>query len=66
MDLDGSKRVCGVCVNWRGKREFIDGLARVKSSSKGQCLILKKIKPPHGGCDQWQQWDASGILGRLQ
>jgi hypothetical protein len=59
MDLDGSKRLCGICVNWTGKREFIDGIARVKASTKGQCLILKKIKPAQGGCDQWQKWDGT-------
>jgi hypothetical protein len=57
MDLDGSKRVCGICVNWKGKREFIEGVVRVKSSARGQCAILKKVKAPQGGCDQWQKWE---------
>jgi hypothetical protein len=57
MDLDGNKRVCGICLNWQGKREGIDGGVRVKSSAKGQCAILNKIKPVHGGCDQWKKWD---------
>jgi hypothetical protein len=65
MDLDGSKTVCGICKNWGGKREFIDGKARVKSSSKGMCAILKKLKPPHGGCDQWQKWDGTDDAEKL-
>jgi hypothetical protein len=56
MDLDGTKQVCGICKNWEGKREFTDGLAKVKPSARGPCTVLKKIKPPHGGCDQWQKW----------
>lgn len=57
MDLDGSKQVCGICGNWRGQREYRDGIVRVKPSAKGQCEQLKKIKPPHGGCDGWQKWN---------
>lgn len=57
MDLDGSKRLCGICKNWQGRREFVNGLARVKPSARGQCLILKTLKPPHGGCNQWEKWD---------
>ncbi len=57
MDLDGSREVCGNCRNWEGQREFIDGLARVKSSARGPCLLLKKVKQPQGGCDQWQKWN---------
>jgi hypothetical protein len=57
MDLDGSKRVCGICRNWEGPREFIDSLVRVKPSSRGQCVLLKKIKPAQGGCNQWQKWN---------
>jgi hypothetical protein len=57
MDLDGSKQVCGICRNWKGKREWVDGKARVKSSARGQCTRLNKVKPPHGGCDEWQQWN---------
>jgi hypothetical protein len=61
MDLDGSKHVCGICVNWTGKREYVDGKAQVKSSStKGQCLLLKKMKPALGGCGEWQKWDGTG------
>jgi hypothetical protein len=56
MDIDGSRQVCGICINWRGKREYINGIARVKPSARGQCMLLKKPKPPHGGCDQWQKW----------
>jgi hypothetical protein len=59
MDLDGSKHVCGICVNWTGKREYVDSMARVKSSAKGQCLLLDKIKPALGGCGQWQKWDGT-------
>lgn len=57
MDLDGSKQVCGICMDWQGKREWQDGKAHVKSSARGQCRRLKKMKPPHGGCDQWQKWE---------
>lgn len=57
MDLDGSKRVCGICKNWQGRREFIQGVARVKPSARGQCVLLKVIKPPHGGCNDWEKWD---------
>jgi hypothetical protein len=57
MDLDGSKQVCGICKNWKGKREWVDNKARVKPSAKGLCQRLKKVKPPHGGCDQWEKWE---------
>jgi hypothetical protein len=56
MDLDGSKEVCGICKDWRGQREWIDGKACVKPSARGMCDRLKKIKPPHGGCDYWKKW----------
>lgn len=56
MDLDGSKQVCGICQNWRGQREYHNGIVHVKPSAKGQCVQLNKKKPPHGGCDQWQKW----------
>lgn len=59
MELDGSKHMCGICVNWNGKREFSEGVAHVKSSAKGQCALLKRLKPSHGGCDQWEQWNGS-------
>lgn len=57
MDLDGSKQVCGTCKDWIGKREWVDEKVRVKPSAKGQCERLKKGKPPHGGCDQWEKWE---------
>jgi hypothetical protein len=57
MDLDGSKQVCGICKNWMGKREWVDSKARVKPSVKGLCQRLKKVKPPHGGYDQWEKWE---------
>ena len=57
MELDGSKQVCGICSNWRGKRELVKNTVIVKPSSKGQCVLLNKVKPPHGGCDQWQRWN---------
>jgi|GEM_PF-1363574 len=57
MDFDGSKRLCGICKNWQGPREFVQGLARAKPSTRGQCVILKAMKPPHGGCNQWEKWD---------
>lgn len=59
MDLDGSKQVCGICVNWNGKRDFSDGIVRVKSSAKGQCALLNKLKFSQGGCDHWEQWKGS-------
>lgn len=59
MELDGTKHVCGICENWDGKREFNDGVAHLKSSAKGQCALLKKMKACYGGCDQWVQWDGS-------
>ena len=57
MDLDGSKRMCGICKRWQGQREFVQGVARVKPSTRGQCILLKVIKPPHGGCNDWEKWD---------
>ena len=57
MDLDGSKQMCGICKDWQGKRQWLDGVARVKPSARGQCRRLGKIKPPHGGCDHWEKWE---------
>ncbi len=59
MDLDGSKRLCGICKNWLGRREFVAGLVHAKSSTRGRCTILEIVKPPHGGCNQWEKWDGS-------
>jgi len=59
MELDGSKRMCAICANWNGKREFSDGVTHVKASAKGRCMLLKKVKPSQGGCDQWERWDGS-------
>lgn len=61
MDLEGSKRVCGSCVNWNGQRKIMDGMVQVKPTSKGLCLLLKKAKPPHGGCDQWTEIGAEAM-----
>jgi hypothetical protein len=61
MDLDGSKHQCGICKNWEGRREFVGGMSRVKSSARGQCVLLKTIKPPHGGCNQWEKWDGKDL-----
>jgi hypothetical protein len=58
MDIDDSKQVCGICNNWGGKRECVNGLVKVKPSIKGQCAILNKPKPPHGGCGKWEKWDS--------
>ena len=56
MDLDESKEVCGTCSDWKGKREWVEGKSfRVSPSARGLCERLKKIKPPHGGCDDWQK-----------
>ncbi|HIJ56846.1 MAG TPA: hypothetical protein HPQ03_12075 [Deltaproteobacteria bacterium] len=57
MDLDGSKQVCGICKDWKGKRESVNGKVRVKASAGGQCERFKKVKPPHGGCNQWEKWE---------
>ncbi len=57
MDLDGSKRLCGICRKWHGRREFIQNMVRVKPSTRGQCELLLTMKPPHGGCNQWEKWD---------
>jgi hypothetical protein len=57
MNLDGSKKMCGICNHWGGKRECVNGLVQVKSSARGQCAILNKPKPPHGGCGEWEKWD---------
>lgn len=59
MDLDGNKQVCGTCKDWTGKRQWDDGKVQVKPSAKGQCERLRKAKPPHGGCDQWEKWEES-------
>lgn len=59
MDIDDGKKVCGICVNWKGKREWIDGKVRTKPSTRGKCERLQKIKPPHGGCDLWEQWEGN-------
>jgi hypothetical protein len=59
MDLDGSKRVCGSCLNWNGQRQIMDGMVQVKPTSKGLCLLHKKVKPAHGGCDQWAKVDTA-------
>lgn len=64
MDLDGSKRFCGVCKNWRGRREYEQGLARVKPSARGNCVLLNVIKPPHGGCNDWEKWDGEQLEGQ--
>ncbi len=58
MDLDESKEVCGTCLHWKGKRECVEGsrIFRVSPSARGPCERLKKIKPPHGGCDDWKKW----------
>jgi hypothetical protein len=57
MDLDGKKRVCASCLNWAGRRECINGLVRVKASTKGACELLKKMTTAQGGCIQWQRRD---------
>ncbi len=55
MDLDESKQICGRCKDWQGKREVLeDDVVRVKASAKGMCERLSKLKPPHGGCDFWE------------
>ncbi len=56
MDVDQNKKVCAACNDWQGKREKGDGVVRVKASARGQCQRLKKVKPPHGGCDEWHKW----------
>ncbi len=56
MDLEKDKEVCGTCGDWQGKREVTeDGIVRVSPSARGQCQRLSKVKPPHGGCDQWKK-----------
>ncbi len=62
MELDGSKQVCGICKDWKGKREWVDSKVRVSPSAKGRCQRLQKDKPSHGGCSEWEKWDGS-ILG---
>lgn len=57
MDLDGHKQVCGICKDWKGKRQWANEIAKVKSSAKGLCERLGKTKPPHGGCDQFKKWE---------
>lgn len=57
MELDGTKQVCGICADWKGKRDWKDGKSNVRPSARGECGRLKKIKPPHGGCDQWKKWE---------
>lgn len=56
MDLDGSKQVCGICKDWDGQRDWVEGNAKVRPSARGRCKRLQKIKPPHGGCDHWEKW----------
>lgn len=56
MDLPDDKEVCGTCGDWKGKRERLEDCTfRVSSSARGQCQRLSKLKPPHGGCDQWKK-----------
>ena len=57
MELDGSKQVCGICKDWKGKREWVVGKVRVAPSARGKCHRLEKEKPPHGGCNQWEKWE---------
>lgn len=61
MELDGSKGVCGICKDWKGKREWIDGKVTVKASARGTCLRLKKLKPVHGGCDHFKKWEGEDV-----
>jgi hypothetical protein len=56
MELDASKQVCGFCKEWKGPREWVDGKVRVKSSARARCQSIGQIKPPHGGCNFWSQW----------
>ena len=54
MDIEADKEVCGTCRAWTGKRERDDdGTFHVVASSRGKCLKRDKVKPPHGGCDDW-------------
>jgi hypothetical protein len=59
MELDENKEVCGTCLDWKGKREWVWGskITRVSPSARGLCERLKKIKPPHGGCEYWEKWE---------
>jgi hypothetical protein len=57
MDIDEGKQFCGSCKDWKGRRDWVGGKVVVKSSARGMCQRLKKIKPPHGGCDYWQKWE---------
>lgn len=55
MDLDETKQVCGRCKDWKGQRELCDdNVVKVKPSARGTCQRLNKVKPPHGGCDYWE------------
>lgn len=61
MDLDGSKRLCGICTKWQGRREYVRGMAKVKPSARGNCALLNTIKPPHGGCNDWEKWEGEEL-----
>lgn len=54
MDVEQDREVCGSCKAWKGKRELgEDFVFLVKASARGKCERLGKVKPPHGGCDNW-------------
>ena len=59
MELDDDKEVCATCEDWKAKRELKDGKVTTKPSARGICARLKKVKPPHGGCDYWKKWEGS-------
>lgn len=55
MDIEEGKEICGSCNDWKGNRECAGGKIVVKSSARGLCQRLKKMKPVQGGCDRWQK-----------
>ncbi len=57
MDLEPTQQVCGLCREWAGPREWVDGKVRVKASARGKCQSLGTAKPPHGGCNFWARWE---------
>jgi len=61
MDLDADRQVCGLCKEWKGPREWVDGKVRVKSAARATCQSLGTIKPPHGGCSFWSPWEREPV-----